>query len=502
MRSLRSCTAIVSFVAGLAAYAPVAQAQPRKLYVWPTSPIHGTTVLDASFGGGPGDFSFGVYINTDRMPRGIGLNQWGQLGYEPAGQFSPPCVDEPWKCRVLPIFGGMPPNFTTWTVRNVSAAWDHTLALSDHPGLAFSRGLVGWGRNDFGQCDVPMFDATTGAPTGPWLIEGTAVVSKISAGEYVNIVLFNNGQIAAWGHMSRGVDPRSGTHPTNPDWNGFIPNDLWRFKDVAAGGHFVMALIKDAPGSGLPFDEQTQRTGEGWIISWGSLDYEAGYARGPGYRGYANGLPVVQPSPRNGEPNAPIAAVYHPPYDEIFGGHVVGGGIIRVPTDAQIALGILPGTIHLWGKNHDNVLTNQPANTTWEQMQLGYTQFACGVRLEDTQTGTPLHDLYSWGTGTPIGGFPMPSVQGYFKLLPGPNAVNKQAALCFNPNCDGSTGTPPLNANDFQCFSNAYAAASATQDMGIRRVSYANCDGSTEAPVLTGNDWICFANMYARGMCP
>ena len=56
-------------------------------------------------------------------------------------------------------------------------------------------------------------------------------------------------------------------------------------------------------------------------------------------------------------------------------------------------------------------------------------------------------------------------------------------------NCDGSTGTPALTANDFQCFINAYAASS----------PYANCDASTGTPALTANDFQCFINKYAGG---
>ncbi len=56
-------------------------------------------------------------------------------------------------------------------------------------------------------------------------------------------------------------------------------------------------------------------------------------------------------------------------------------------------------------------------------------------------------------------------------------------------NCDGSTATPLLTANDFQCFINEYAA----------NHSYANCDGSTATPALTANDFQCFINKYAAG---
>jgi hypothetical protein len=58
-------------------------------------------------------------------------------------------------------------------------------------------------------------------------------------------------------------------------------------------------------------------------------------------------------------------------------------------------------------------------------------------------------------------------------------------------NCDGSTGTPKLTANDFTCFINAFANG----------LSYANCDGSTSNPTLTANDFTCFVNAYALG-CP
>lgn len=61
-------------------------------------------------------------------------------------------------------------------------------------------------------------------------------------------------------------------------------------------------------------------------------------------------------------------------------------------------------------------------------------------------------------------------------------------ASCY-ANCDGSTGSPLLNGNDFQCFLNAFGANSA----------YANCDGSTAAPVLNANDFQCFLDRYAAG---
>jgi hypothetical protein len=56
-------------------------------------------------------------------------------------------------------------------------------------------------------------------------------------------------------------------------------------------------------------------------------------------------------------------------------------------------------------------------------------------------------------------------------------------------NCDGSSTSPALTPNDFQCFLNSFAA----------NESSANCDGSSGSPSLTANDFQCFLNAYADG---
>jgi hypothetical protein len=66
--------------------------------------------------------------------------------------------------------------------------------------------------------------------------------------------------------------------------------------------------------------------------------------------------------------------------------------------------------------------------------------------------------------------------------------ISHPPAPCY-PNCDGSTGSPLLTANDFQCFINSFAAGA----------SYANCDASTGTPALTANDFQCFINAFAAG---
>ena len=66
--------------------------------------------------------------------------------------------------------------------------------------------------------------------------------------------------------------------------------------------------------------------------------------------------------------------------------------------------------------------------------------------------------------------------------------LTQLACSCW-ANCDNSSAAPILNANDFQCFLNNFAAGT----------QYANCDGSTVAPLLNANDFQCFLNKYASG---
>jgi hypothetical protein len=291
-----------------------------------------------------------------------------------------------------------------------------------------------------------------------------------------------------------------------------MPPANWRFKKVAAGGHFVMALILDAPNSGLPYDSDTQRTGEGWIISWGTWSYNTlsgDVPTGPGFRGYATGFT----SPYNGFPSENLpAAVYTPPYDDIFAGHIVCGGVIKAQSAYHKSQGIevAPGTTHVWGNNSYNVIADHPTHLTFDHAVGGYSSWVQGVALLDyTNPQSPVgnFEINGWGgpsqSNAPPTGHPSGIVVGKLQLLPNANRLNTQAALCFDPNCDGSTGTPALTANDFQCFSNAYAAATAPGVTWYQQVtSYANCDGSTGNPAITANDFICFTNKYVLGPCP
>jgi hypothetical protein len=91
-----------------------------------------------------------------------------------------------------------------------------------------------------------------------------------------------------------------------------------------------------------------------------------------------------------------------------------------------------------------------------------------------------------------------PAVTGTFTTVNMPTLLNKKQwfviygpnyvrlyATCY-ANCDGSSGSPALTANDFSCFLNKYANNDA----------YANCDG---VGGLTANDFSCFLNRYANG---
>jgi hypothetical protein len=70
---------------------------------------------------------------------------------------------------------------------------------------------------------------------------------------------------------------------------------------------------------------------------------------------------------------------------------------------------------------------------------------------------------------------------------------------CY-PNCDNSTTAPILNIDDFTCFINTYAAATALTH-AQQLTHYANCDGSTVTPAINVDDFTCFINRFAAG-CP
>jgi len=113
------------------------------------------------------------------------------------------------------------------------------------------------------------------------------------------------------------------------------------------------------------------------------------------------------------------------------------------------------------------------------------------VALGKSPIGMPVamradRSLVTWTTSQ--GSTVVPAPPGEFSAVGMGSEVGFAVAACY-ANCDGSTASPLLNANDFQCFLNAFAAGS----------SYANCDWSTAPPVLNANDFQCFLNAFAAG---
>jgi hypothetical protein len=100
---------------------------------------------------------------------------------------------------------------------------------------------------------------------------------------------------------------------------------------------------------------------------------------------------------------------------------------------------------------------------------------------------------WNWAQGTGGSNHTFQFIRGegpQFRILPEGRAlsISTTGQSCY-ANCDGSTGSPALSANDFQCFLNLFASGSPG----------ANCDGSIGSPTLTANDFQCFINAYAIG---
>jgi hypothetical protein len=123
---------------------------------------------------------------------------------------------------------------------------------------------------------------------------------------------------------------------------------------------------------------------------------------------------------------------------------------------------------------HACVWTGSPES--WEDLSLALT---------GSWNSSVAQCIWSDGTRLNISGYGSNASTGRYEAILWSRPL---AASCY-ANCDGSTATPLLNANDFQCFINKFAAGD----------SYANCDGSTVPPILNVNDFQCFLNAFATG---
>lgn len=111
---------------------------------------------------------------------------------------------------------------------------------------------------------------------------------------------------------------------------------------------------------------------------------------------------------------------------------------------------------------------------SWSALGAGTNGEVHAMTTLNTPTGP---DLYVGGWFLTAGGTSSPYLARWVGCTP-----------CY-ANCDHSTVPPILNANDFGCFVNRFAAGSPD----------ANCDGSTTPPTLNVNDFMCFINRFAEG---
>ena len=124
--------------------------------------------------------------------------------------------------------------------------------------------------------------------------------------------------------------------------------------------------------------------------------------------------------------------------------------------------------------------TGSLTGMAWSE-NAGWINFAGGSLASPAQPArldTTANRLRGYAWGENIGWVNLDDAANYVKLV------------CY-ANCDQSSTAPILNANDFQCFLNAYAMGSPS----------ANCDRSSSPPVLNANDFQCFLNKFAAG-CP
>jgi hypothetical protein len=155
--------------------------------------------------------------------------------------------------------------------------------------------------------------------------------------------------------------------------------------------------------------------------------------------------------------------------------------------------GLASASVHYFCQGSSATIGISPAGATpftFRWWKLGSPSTA----LSDGQT--PTGSIIS-GAATAtlmIGGLtPADAAQYYCVVSNSCGSANSNPvtlAFCY-ANCDCSTSPPILNANDFQCFLNRFAAANPS----------ANCDGLTTPPILNANDFQCFLNAYATG-CP
>ncbi|MBX3376178.1 MAG: hypothetical protein KF678_04160 [Phycisphaeraceae bacterium] len=146
------------------------------------------------------------------------------------------------------------------------------------------------------------------------------------------------------------------------------------------------------------------------------------------------------------------------------------------------------------------LITQAPASQTFVQGQ-GLTLSAAAQNATEFQWHRNIYPVFNTA---PYSGAQTPTLTinpasactaGHFVIAMSCGCGTADPGAILTPacyaNCDGSSGSPLLTANDFLCFLTRFASNDC----------YANCDQTHFDPVLTAADFACFLNAYAAG-CP
>lgn len=376
------------------------------------------------------------------------------------------------------------------------AGFDHGVVLMEN------GSIKGWGSNNYAQngnfngCDqcLSLPTSRTDPTTGQQV---PMRFHSVSAGEWINIGIFK--------HVNSKTGQPGALDRTLVVWgkNEYqrlqIPAGLEnvKFKQAVCGGHHVLVLDVD-----------------GNISSWGYYYYPIP-PWNPGNTATTQvdsnfGPNFFNRNPSN-SPSGPYYVSNYVPgsYGAIAAGHHVDYGFLK---DGK---GNLTGEVVAFAMSnplHGAMRIPSGNGERYEFVSAGYYQ---GMGIKRLVPGSTVNNgkLIGWyNAGDPptytngISPFPEPPAEsaqqpGQFWKLGESNSAYQHTVLvgCY-ANCDGSTGSPALSANDFMCFINEYACMS-KRSIEEQISSYVNCDGNTAPPILTSADFTCFTAAYARGEC-
>ncbi len=376
------------------------------------------------------------------------------------------------------------------------AGFDHGVVLLD------DGQIKGWGSNNYAQngslnnCDQCLSLVTSRIdPTN-----GQQVPMRfhsVSTGEWINIGIFKHIDSATG--LPGALDRTLVVWGKNEYNRLRIPAGLEtvKFKQAVCGGHHVTVL--DFNGN---------------ISSWGYYYYPI-----PPYDPGAAGTITIDSNygpnffnrnPTNNPALPYYVANYIPgAYGAIAAGHHVDYGFLK---DAK---GRLTGEVTAFAMSnplHGAMRIPTADGERWEEVSAGYYQ---GMGIKRLVPGSAVNTgkLVGWyNLGDPptytngVSAFPEPPTEAeqtpgqYWGLGQSNSAYHHTALVGCYANCDNSSTSPALSANDFMCFINEFACMS-TRPVAEQITSYVNCDGNTTPPILTPADFACFNAAFVKGEC-